>query len=282
MDVMKKVKCIILFLIVMSVTVIFSGCKKSEPCTVALLHMNPEYQQKEENIDRICQYAAEAFKNNADIVVTPEMATDDYFLTKEDVIEYAGIKDIEEELSSVADIADQYDGYICIGFPEIASDGSLYNAAVLFNKDGEIVLKERKRAIPSWNLPGDLEPAVADTEFGKIGIVICADSYTPENVSALKDLDADIILSPVTWFSSNAPGHSDTDNIDTWKARAKENSVWYAVCNRWGIETLDGEPQDMNNAPSVIVTADGEIVLNYSAEDSRNYADEILYYEMKP
>ena len=42
-----------------------------------------------------------------------------------------------------------------------------------------------------------------------------------------------------------------------------------------GIETLDGEPQDMNNAPSVIVTADGEIVLNYSAKDSRNYADEI-------
>lgn len=275
---MKKAKYIVIvFLMMLTV----SGCSKTKPCKVALLHMNPEYQQKEENIDLICQYAVEAFENHADIVVTPEMATDDYFISKEDVVTYAGIKDIEQELAPVADIADRYDGYICIGFPEIAQDGSLYNAAVLFDKDGNIALKERKKAIPSWNKAGDLEPAVVDTEFGKIGIVICADSYTPENVSVLKDLDADIILSPVTWFSSKAPGHTDTDNINTWKARAKENAVWYAVCNRWGVESLDGEPQDMNNAPSVIVTADGEIVLNYSADDSSHYADAILYYEMK-
>ena len=275
---MKKIKCIVLLLLTI---VLISGCKKAEPCKVALLHMNPEYQQKEKNIELICKYSAEAFENGADIIVAPEMATDDYFVTKEDVVSYAGIKDIEEELASVAEVADEYDGYICMGFPEIAPDGSLYNSAVLFDKEGMVILKERKKAMPSWNKAGDLQPAVVDTEFGKIGIVICADSYTPENVSVLKDLGASIILSPVTWYSDTMPGHNSDDNIKTWLARAKENSVWYVVCNRWGIESQNGKLLDMNNAPSVVVTPDGKTVLSHTADDSKIYEDEILYYEMR-
>ena len=46
---------------------------------------------------------------------------------------------MEAELAPIAELADQYEGYICVGFPEIAEDGTLYNAAVLFDKEGTIV-----------------------------------------------------------------------------------------------------------------------------------------------
>lgn len=248
---------------------------KTDSCTVALLHMNPEYQKKEENINKICTYALEAFENGANIVLTPEMATDDYFLSKEDVVSYAGIRDIESELSPISEIAKKYKGYICVGFPEIADDGSLYNSAVMFNKDGKIVLHERKRSIPGWNLKGNLEHTVYKTEYGKIGIIICADAYYPDDVSALKKLGADIILSPVTWYPSEYNGQIYDDSITSWISRAKENSLWYIACNRWGIETYNGEVQDMNMASSAVVSPDGEIICQYTAND--NYQDKIVY-----
>ena len=252
---------------------------KNVPCKVAMLHMNPEYHQKEANITEICELAAEAFENGADIVLTPEMATDDYYLSEQDVVTYAGIRNIEAELAPIAELADQYNGYICVGFPEIAEDGTLYNSAVMFDKEGNIVLHERKRSIPDWNSVGELTPAVADTEYGKIGIIICADAYFPENAAALGDLGADMILSPVTWYPIDYEGHSADDDVNCWTARAKENSVWFLTCNRWGTEMSNGEIQDMNMGKSAVVSPKGEIVYQYAAEDCRE--NTVLYYELK-
>lgn len=252
---------------------------KNVPCKVAMLHMNPEYHQKEANIAEICELAAEAFENGADIVLTPEMATDDYYLSEQDVVTYAGIRNIEAELAPIAELADQYNGYICVGFPEIAEDGTLYNSAVMFDKEGNIALHERKRSLPGWNSLGVLEPAVADTEYGKIGIIICADAYFPENAAALRDLGADMILSPVTWYPIDYEGHSADDDVNCWTARAKENSVWFLTCNRWGTEMSNGEIQDMNMGKSVVVSPKGEIVYQYAAEDC--WENVVLYYELK-
>ena len=275
---LKKAAFVLIIAVFLIIAAIFI-VHEHAPCKVAMLHMNPEYHQKEENIAEICELAAEAFENGADIVLTPEMATDDYFLSEQDVVTYAGIRNIEAELAPIAKLADQYDGYICVGFPEIAEDGSLYNSAVMFDKDGNIALHERKRSLPDWNSLGALEPAVADTEYGKIGIIICADAYFPENAAALRDLGADIILSPVTWYPIDYEGHSADDDVNCWTARAKENSVWFLTCNRWGTEMSNGEIQDMNMGKSVVVSPKGEIVYQYTAGDCRENV--ILYQVLK-
>ncbi len=244
-----------------------------------MLHMHPLYQERERNIETICNYADEAFKNGANIVVTPEMATDFYYVTKEDVLNYAGIRDIEKELSAIGNIAKANKGYIAIGFPEIANDGTMYNSAVLFNKEGKVVLHERKRCLPSWNSIGDLPYSVYDTEYGKLGIIICADSYVDTHAKALKDLGVDIILSPVTWYPEPIEGHSDDDSTNAWKQRAKENEIWYVTCNRWGYETCNEKIEDMNKAKSCVVSPKGEIVFSYMAD--QNLKDEILFYTIK-
>ena len=275
---LKKAAFVLIIAVFLIITAIFI-VHENASCKVAMLHMNPEYHQKEENIAEICELAAEAFENGADIVLTPEMATDDYYLSEQDVVTYAGIRNIEAELAPIAKLADQYDGYICVGFPEIAEDGSLYNSAVMFDKDGNIALHERKRSLPDWNSLGALEPAVADTEYGKIGIIICADAYFPENAAALGNLGADIILSPVTWYPFTSDEHNDDDSVNSWTARAKENSVWFFACNRWGTEMYSGEIQDMNMGKSVVVSPKGEIVYQYTAGDCRENV--ILYQVLK-
>lgn len=242
-----------------------------------MLHMHPLYQQRETNINTICKYANDAFSNGANIVVAPEMATDFYYVTENDVRTYAGVRNIENELSAIATTAKNNNGYICIGFPEIAEDDTLYNSAVLFNKEGKVVLHERKRCIPSWNSIGDLPYAVYDSEFGKLGIVICADSFVNTHAMALKKLGVDIILSPVTWYP--AQGHRDDDSINAWKARAKENAIWYVTCNRWGEEIKDGKVENMNKGKSCVVSPQGEILFSYMAGE--NLADKTLYYEIK-
>lgn len=239
--------------------------------------MHPLYQQRERNINTICEYATEAFASGANIVVAPEMSTDFYYVTENDVRTYAGIRNIEDELSKIGNVAKNNNGYIVVGFPEIAEDNTLYNSAVLFNKEGKVVLHERKRCLPSWNSIGDLPYAVYDTEYGKLGIVICADSYVPTHAKALKSLGVDMILSPVTWYPLE--GHGDEDSTNAWKARAKENEIWYVTCNRWGEEIKDGEITNMNKGKSCVVSPQGEIVFSYMAGE--NLADKILYYDIK-
>lgn len=128
--------------------VVVLSSRKEDGCRIALLHINPEYHQKEANIEKNCEMAAVAFENSADIVLTSEMATDEYFLSEEDVVSYIGIKDMENEFSSISETARKYKGYICLRFPEIDSDGSMYNCAVLFGREGKVVLHECKRTIP--------------------------------------------------------------------------------------------------------------------------------------
>lgn len=273
---MKKKFLLLICSFLMAVGVASCGSNKPKSCKVSMLHMHPQYQERERNINTICEYATEAFSNGANIVVAPEMSTDFYYVTEDDVRGYAGVHNIESELSAIANVAKNNKGYIVVGFPEIAEDNTLYNSAVMFNKEGKVVLHERKRCLPSWNSIGDLPYAVYDSEFGKLGIIICADSYIPDHAKALKELGADIILSPVTWYPTD--GHNDDDNINAWTARAIENEVWYVVCNRWGEEIKDLHTEDMNGGISCVINPKGEVVFSYMA--GNNFEDKILYYEI--
>jgi len=76
--------------------------------------------------------------------------------------------------------------------------GDCYNAALLFNRKGEIIGRYYKTHLQSQDLkysPGKDLP-VFETDFGKVGIVICADRRWPEAVRALRVKGAELILNP--------------------------------------------------------------------------------------
>jgi predicted amidohydrolase len=99
--------------------------------------------------------------------------------------------------------ARQHRVFVCAGIPERAGE-KIFNAAVLIDSNGEIILHHRK--IHELEIAHDLYSrgdrlAVAETCFGRIGLMICADGFAPsQSISrTLGMMGASVILSPCAW-----------------------------------------------------------------------------------
>lgn len=243
---------------------------------VAMIHFNPQLGQLDNNINELSQLVEEAYQQGANIVVTPELSTIGYFVKKDQVLSGLGIAEPYDKLSPFEDLAQEYGGYIFMGFAELDSDGKAYNSVAVFGPDGYIQ-NQRKRTLPGWNERGNIELNTIDTEFGKIGTIVCADSYSPDYTRLLALNGADIIVLPSTWWG-------DTDQESTWKTRARESGVWFVVANRWGGEYDDySDPpyyNDMNDAPSAVVSPYGSIELIHRANDDVNPQNKVLLHDL--
>ncbi len=110
----------------------------------------------------------------------------------------------------------------------------LSNSAYLLCPEGS-VYRYDKTHLPELGLdkyvrPGDrLE--VFDTELGKIAICICFDLRHPEVARTLALKGAELIVLPTNW-----PLGAELSPNSLCAARAGENRVFFAACNRVGVE----------------------------------------------
>ena len=95
--------------------------------------------------------------------------------------------------------------YVIAGLAEREA-GALYNSCVLFGPDGSIVGRQRKLSLGYMErkylgfTPGH-ELCVFDTEFGRVGIGVCADLWGPPNVGRqLLRMGAELIFNPSFFF----------------------------------------------------------------------------------
>ena len=115
----------------------------------------------------------------------------------------------------IAALARKHGLMIAIGLDEKDGD-KLYDSAILVDKTGKLLWKHRKiNVLPelmtppySQGRPDDI--GAVDTEFGRIAVLICADTFTDTFVQRLKDLHPDLMLVPYGWAATNDqwPGHS--------------------------------------------------------------------------
>lgn len=127
-------------------------------------------------------------------------------------------------------LAKEYGSYICSGVVERDRD-NIYNTALLISPDGKIIHKHRKVSLASSDIDGGFcageEIAIVETEFGKIGILICLDSSDKNNIHAMSALNPDLILVPAyglakTDYSKELSIDCMIDEcIDEWRARMK-------------------------------------------------------------
>ena len=102
----------------------------------------------------------------------------------------------------LAALARTYDTYICIGLAEKDAH-KLYDSAVLIDNHGEILLKHRKINLlaelmtPPYTPGADV--AVAHTPLGRIGLLICADTFQEDLLAKMAALKPDILLVPYGW-----------------------------------------------------------------------------------
>ena len=73
---------------------------------------------------------------------------------------------------------------------------------------------------------------VFDTEYGKVGIVICYDRHLPESIRTCTLMGAELIIIPT------ANTKAEPLEMFEWEIRvqAMQNQVFIAMCNRVGVE----------------------------------------------
>jgi predicted amidohydrolase len=128
----------------------------------------------------------------------------------------------------------------------------VYNTAVLLDRDGKLAGTYRKTHLPREEWEAGLTPGesyrVFDTDFGKLGLMICWDVQFPEPWRALGEQGAELILLPI-W------GGSET----LLRARAIENHA-YVVSSGYDIKSCvvapDGEVMIEANKATPVVTAE--------------------------
>ena len=125
----------------------------------------------------------------------------------------------------IAALARQYGLMISLGLDE--KDGErLYDSAVLVDKTGKLLWKHRKLNVlahlmdPPYAVGAPEGIGAVDTEFGRIGVLICADTFVDAYVERIKQLNPDLVLVPYGWAAE----------VDKWPQHEKELERLVARC----------------------------------------------------
>ncbi len=116
------------------------------------------------------------------------------------------------DTARLAKIAQEHNIHLCVGLAEKAKT-DLYDAAVLIDPKGKILLKHRKINLLSELMTPPYTPGkdvkVVETSFGRVGVLICADTHSGEILDRMAALDPDILLVPYGYAASEDrwPGH---------------------------------------------------------------------------
>jgi predicted amidohydrolase len=123
--------------------------------------------------------------------------------------------------------------YLVAGLIERDGHG-IYNTCVLIDRHGNVAGKYRKVYLPREEIEGGLTPGsdcpVFDTDFGRIGMMVCWDAEYIEPARALGFGGAQVILVPA------AGGY-----LDLLKARALENHI-FVVSSGYDVESAIIDP----------------------------------------
>ncbi len=108
---------------------------------------------------------------------------------------------------------------IAVGLDEKDGD-RLYDSAIIVDSDGRILLKHRKiNVLPELMDPpyatGRMEDIRAvDTRFGRIGMMICADTFDMKHLDQMAPLRPDLVLVPYGWAAPKKEWPQHAKNLE--------------------------------------------------------------------
>ncbi len=227
-----------------------------------------------ENAGHILEMIEKAAEKKPDFVLLPECAYPCYVLNNNEIIDKAlehGVY-LTEEMKK---LCLKHGFYIACGMA-VREKGVIKNQAVAIGKNGEIVYTHTKSNM--WHFdrtyyePGS-EYNVFDTEFGKVGAIVCADGRMPEISAILAKKGAEIILNLANLTSAGFNSRCLTNPQKEYmlSARCRENNVYMALCCKTGVE---GEVLS-NAGGSCVIAPDGEIICSLKPDE-----EEILYCDI--
>jgi predicted amidohydrolase len=222
---------------------IFTPSDQPEPgLKVALAQMAPVLGDRQRNLDIHLELIAAAKKEDANLIVFPELSLTGYFLR--DIVPEIALAADAVELRELARAAAP--AALVLGFVEESASHQFYNAS-LFAEGGHIRHIHRKVYLPTYGLfeeqryfaAGERIQAFASEQFGRVGLLVCEDFW---HLSAAAILQAEEIDLLICVANSPARGidrpHIHTSETYERLARTYAELLGAAVvvCNRVGFE----------------------------------------------
>lgn len=222
---------------------------------LATVHHKPHNSTLEGNWMAFEQLIEEAALEEADIVCLPEAMN--MAGTGRSYVEAA--ESIPGPTSQfLGSLARKHQMYIVAGLLEVEGE-VVYNTAVLMDREGNLSGKYRKVCLPREEIEGGVSPGSAfpvfETDFGKVGLMICWDVAFPEPARQLAMQGAEVIMLPI-WGG----------NRTLAQARAIENQVYLVSSTysnheeemRTAVFDLEGKMMDegSDRDPVIVVEVD--------------------------
>ncbi len=189
------------------------------PVKLATIRFRPKKSAgREENVRLFSEVIARTAPAGTDVVLLPEGMT----------VVGTGKKyaDVSEPVpgpttKALGELARSRKTHIVAGLYE-REGNIIYNTAVLIGRKGELIGKYRKVYLPREEIEAGItaghEYPVFQTDFGKVGLMICWDVQYADPARALALAGAEVVLLPI-WGG----------NLTLTKARAIENHVFLAT-----------------------------------------------------
>lgn len=186
---------------------------------IAMVQMLVKGNDIAANLSNAESFLQEAAANGADIAVLPECM--DIGWTHPGSREHAGDIPGGEVFRKLSAAAAKWNIFVCAGLTERAKQ-KVYNTSVLIDRAGHLLLKHRKINELDIGKPyyatGD-RINIVETEFGRLGMMICADALVEDRsiATALARMEPVIILSPCAWAVPPGYDNSIQPYGDLWR-----------------------------------------------------------------
>ncbi len=199
-------------------------------------------EQWRETLTLVLDLIRTAAEHRADVVVLPECVWPTYLLGSRQALAAARASGMPTEVKLLEELthaARSHGLAICAGYVSEQAD-RLLNRACFINRHGELLGTHDKCFLwdfdRRWFTPGrSIRPI--DTEFGPVGIMICADARLPEIPATLAARGAKLILQPTAWVNAGSLGRLWNPQADFLiAARAAEFGLPIASASKWGRE----------------------------------------------
>jgi predicted amidohydrolase len=221
---------------------------------ITLAQMQPDVGDLTANVNNICTLLTEASRNHSELVLFPELSLSGY-VTNQQTLEETAINDNDDSIMKIKQACNKDNIDAVISFPEL-TEQNFYITSLYIDHNGEVLAKYRKTHLfadeQKLFTKGEDYP-VFNTQFGKLGMMICYDLEFPEVARLLKLQGAEMILIS----TANMQPYEHHQDVYLM-SRALENEVPVAIANQVGIN----EPHHFFGH-SAVVDHNGQFLLKF-------------------
>jgi omega-amidase len=192
--------------------------KEAQTVKVCLLHMQIR-KTLQENLTAANEAIQKAQSEKPALIALPE-----YFTVPNCMADFTDAKQISQEtctetLSLLKKASKEIGDIYLLGGSVLEEDGGkYYNTSTLW-RNGHLLAKYKKinpiKAEVEAGVAKGTTPLVVNTELGKLGMIVCADTFDPPLVKKVADLGAEIVTLPVAAMGTHptVKGHPLTEAI---------------------------------------------------------------------